>query len=161
MGGKGGYWSIVPDYANKLLESSIRKRRSNTYQYDTNDLAKRQRLDLLEAKAMCKLKTEIKHDCDEKGSLTNTLLADDIVNLDSPEQCAIDILSHLEQQCRTDHSYGKSPVVNYNDSDEENIRAIAIHLEGITSSISCSINPEEDTNLVSTNSIFSTFGSAL
>lgn len=57
-----------------------------------------------------------------------------------------------------DHPYGKSPVVNYNVSDEENIRAIASHLEEITSNVGV-----EDSiiHIPPNNSIFNTFSSAI
>ena len=57
---------------------------------------------------------------------------------DSPAAFA-EILTTFEHS-NIDHSYGKSPVVFYNVSDEENIRAIASDLEETTSNVGTYLN---------------------
>lgn len=54
--GKGGYWCIVPEYADKLLESNIRKRRSSMLDYGCQEFIKRQRADMLESQLLQRIK---------------------------------------------------------------------------------------------------------
>ena len=157
--GKGGYWSIVPEFANKLLENSIRKRRSNIFDYETSDSAKRQRLDILESQLLSKLKSELKQDCaEEDKSSAKTFLEQISTTSRNHQPSPVEIIADMEH-CRMDHPYGKSPVVNYNVSDEENIRAIATHLEETTSNVG--VCAEESVHIAPSNPIFNTFSSAI
>lgn len=59
--GKGGYWTVVPEHANKLLETNIRKRRTSMLDYSSGDFIKKQRLDLLESQILCRIKLDLQN----------------------------------------------------------------------------------------------------
>ena len=185
--GKGGYWALVPEYAEKLLESNIRKRRASSGPCSVNEDRKRKRLKEVECDLLSGLKYELGDSPRKENILTqynsvskpdnsNTahygalslpetlgIDSDDLSQLNTlapnttpcdlpgtpphtpgssthlddikettnakSSSCGMELLSDLEH-CRRDHAYGKSPVAPYDDSDEENIRAIALQLQG-------------------------------
>ena len=246
--GKGGYWSIVPELAEKLLENSIRKRRSSVYDgvggkrmradvmvknqlcgknyihpatNDTNNKdhneitidnnnqntkqnnisSEENKHDLEIAQNMNNIENQnekiawrniqlneddnkSKNECDvahpEEHSISNTKTERERIKIlttlknrtidelnhrlkkeeepssiittapkeqflrstptslssSSPSvlsSASINMLTRLEQHCSVEHAYGKCPVVSYDVTDEENIRAIATELEETSS----------------------------
>lgn len=157
--GKGGYWSIVPEFADRLLENSIRKRRCNIVEYGVSDVTKRPCIGLLKTtQLISKMKVEIKDELVEHEKSFDEPIVDQIVPTDYTPHSPVEILADTEQ-CRMDHPYGKSPVVNYNISDEESIRAIATHLEETTNPDLCSEVSCND--ITSSNSTFTALSNAI
>uniref|UniRef100_T2M854 Forkhead box protein J1 n=1 Tax=Hydra vulgaris TaxID=6087 RepID=T2M854_HYDVU len=55
--GKGGYWTVIPEFANKLLENNIRKRRTTMID-SCREAIKYQRFEILETQLLHKLNQE-------------------------------------------------------------------------------------------------------
>ncbi|XP_057311005.1 uncharacterized protein LOC130648895 [Hydractinia symbiolongicarpus] len=154
--GKGGYWRIVPEFANKLLESNIRKRRSSMMDFNCHDIIKRQRLDIFENQLLCKIKPEIKTENNNASAnfLSKATLAR-VSNRSTPIQADL-------EHCRMDHPYGKNPYVKYDPADEENIRALANNLRQTVSNVEIgSVSTAVNSDGLSSSQVFNTFSSAI
>ena len=90
--GKGGYWSLVIEHADKLLENQLRKRKASTDQ-NNNSFAKRFRLNSLSRSSNDKSMKQTKQKFFE-GSLNST---------GSIEELCAD----LNNGPHEDHTYGK------------------------------------------------------
>jgi len=181
--GKGGYWSIVPEYADKLLESNIRKRRSSMMDYGCQEYIKRQRLDLFESQLLLKIKEGLRSPTNENVFLDtnnnndtnnskhsdnhNKTLYKNIYKHASssstsplfPQQHATATPADAEQ-CRMDHPYGKNPFSRFI-SDEDNIKALADSLQRSSNSFTDPTSTSCSNFDLSSSMLLNTFANAI
>jgi len=145
--GKGGYWQVVPEYASKLLETSIRKRRTTSvFEYNCRDVIKRQRLDLIENRILCGIKPEnttyLETDINNNNMTPTEQSYFDTSDTNETE-AAVNSLADLDH-CRMDHPYGKNPFSKYEVTDEEQIKALAYNLQRTSNSLQDTLGESQD-----------------
>ena len=167
--GKGGYWKVVPEHADKLLETNIRKRRSSMIDYSCQEFIKRQKLELFESQLLMKIKEEVRSNASgENARLLSTNTLHQQSNYKNIYKHATapqhqETLADVEQ-CRMDHPYGKNPYVKFV-SDEDSIKALADNLQKTSNAFSDVIPSSSSASSInfdlSNSQVFNTFSSVI